>query len=136
MEAIYSKINAIEDKIKENECAEGQVGFYFVSRKVDMTLEDTANLKKTLLEEKVIGEEDNVFLEMVEDPCSDIKAVCNDYRIRSDLADLFVDVINEADGYYKVNADGSYERNGYLWSTCRVICKDGVYVLLDFFICD
>ena len=136
LEDIYSKIKAIEDAVKENEYTEDQVGFYFASRKVEMTLEDTANLKKALLEEKVIGEEDKVFLEMAEEPCSDIKAVCNDYRIRPDLADSFLSAVEEADEYYKVNADGFYARSGYLWSDCRLICKDGEYVLLDFYICD
>ena len=101
-----------------------------------MTSEDTSNLKKALLEEKVIGKEDNVFLEKVEDPCSDIRAVCRDYYVRSDIMESFVSVVKESDGYYKVNADGFYARNGYLWSACRVVCKCGEYVLLDFYICD
>ena len=136
VEDIYSKIKKIEDAVKENEHVEGQVGFYFTSRKVEMTSEDTTNLKKALLEEKVIGEDDKVFLEKVDDPSSDIKAVCKEYYIRSDFIDSFVSVIIEADEYYKINADGSYAKNGYLWSDCRVICKNGEYVLLDFFICD
>ena len=44
--------------------------------------------------------------------------------------------VKEADEYYKVNADGFYARSGYLWSDCRLICKDGEYVLLDFYTCD
>ena len=112
------------------------MGFYFTSVKVDMTIDDTANLKKALLKEKVIGNDDNVFLEKPDDPCSDIKRVCEDYRIETGFIESFISVVKEADEYYKVNADGFYARSGYLWSDCRLICKDGEYVLLDFYTCD
>ena len=134
VEDIYSKIKKIEDTLDEH--TEGQVGFYFTSVKVDMTMDDTTNLKKALLEEKVIGNDDNVFLEKPDDPCSDIKRVCEDYRIETGFIESFISFVKEADEYYKVNADGFYARSGYLWSDCRLICKDGEYVLLDFYICD
>jgi len=136
LEGLYSKIQKIEDEVKKHEHVEGQVGFYFLSRKVAMSLEDLSNLKSTLLEEKIIGDEDKVFLVDADDPCEDIKAVCNDYYISSEFAQAFADVIEDADKYYKVAADGFYERTGYLWADCRVVSKDGEYVLMVFYICD
>lgn len=136
MGSIYSKIKAIEADKEGIEHNEDMIGFYFASSKVEMTLDDTANLKQCMIDHKVIGEDDNIFLIKEDERTADIKWVCNDFRISDDLTEEFVKVINEADAYYKITADGSYERSGYLWSTCRLICKDDEYVLLDFYICD
>ena len=133
---IYSEAKKIEESNKGHEHIEGQVGFYFVSSKVEMTLDDTKKLKGVLVDHKVIGREDDIFLIKEDDPVSDIKAVCKDYYINAGVTEAFVNLIKESDGYYKVDANGSYARDGYLWSSCRVICKGSEYVLLEFFICD
>lgn len=44
--------------------------------------------------------------------------------------------IEDTDEYYKVSADEFYERTGYLWADCRVVSKEGEYVLMVFYICD
>ena len=134
MGSILKDIKEIEDKGIEH--TEGQVGFFFTSCSVEMTLEDMTPLKKVLTEHKIIGEDDNVSLVKLEDPDSDIRAVCKEYYVSPDLAERFIGVIKEADDYYKVWADGFYEKTGYLWSDCRVVCKDSEYVLLEFYICD
>lgn len=136
MNDIAEKIKEIEEAVKANEHTEGQVGFYFVSAGIDMTLEDTAVLKKTLIDDKIIGSEDNVYLEKVGNPESDICEVCREYYINPELTESFENVIKKADGYYKICADGSYERSGYLWSDCRLIRKESDFVLLEFYICD
>ena len=136
MESLYSEIKKLEDTLKGNEYIDGQIGFYLTTCKVEMTLDDTQNLKQVLIDHKVIGKEDNVSLVKEENPDSDFKAVCKDYYISAELTEALIRVIKEADGYYKVWADGFYESSGYLWSTCKIVCKDQEFVLLEFYLCD
>lgn len=129
---MYPELKKIQ---KEHEYFEG-VYFCFACDLVAMTLDDPEPLKDMLIEHKVLGKEDNISLSKVEDPASDINAICDEWHINEQFRKTFIEMIESADAYYEMTADGSYAAGGYLWSMCRVVQKDGEFVLLDFYLCD
>lgn len=123
---MYDELKKIEADIEEY--CEGQICYYYHCELLTAPLDDVANLKEVLIRNKVIGKDDNVESIKIDDVAADFEPISDEWRFSEDIKQRFLEVIKNADGYYKVYEDD--------WSTCRIIQKEDEAVLLDFYICD
>ena len=133
---MYDELKKIEKDLEGEEYTEGALGYYFACDLVPATEDNTETIKEILIKNKVIGKDDNVELVRIEDPISDFEPISDEWHYSEDIKKRFLHILNEADGYYSMMADGTYASYGDLWSTCRVLQNSDEIVLLEFFITD
>ena len=133
---MYDQLKKIENEHEGVEYFNGALGFYFGCDLVPTIGEKLETIKELLIRNKVIGAEDNVELVNVEDIASDFEPISEEWHFSDEIKNRFLEIFKEADGYYCIEADGSYASYGYLWSTCRLLQKGDELVLLEFYITD
>jgi hypothetical protein len=130
---MLTELKELEKKIAYEE---GQISFFFACDLVPMSLSDLGPLKEILVKNKVIAKDDNVSLTMIDDPLTDMGGICREWHLDDEISARLLHIVQKADCYYLVRADGTYSAYGYLWSECRIVYKDNEFILLEFHICD
>ena len=129
LESVFSELKKLE---REIDVFDDQISFCFFCELVP----DVDSLKQVLVRNKVIGPEDEIALEVVEDVSADILAICSEWRFDPDVSSRLCSIALGADVYYRMSATGSYALYGYLTSECRVLSVDGSFILLEFDVVD
>ena len=129
---MYEKLKEIEVELEGEEYTDGGISFYFGCDLIPTT----ESIKEILIKNKVLGKDDNVELVNIEECVSDFESISGEWHFSEQMKKRFLDILEKADAYYGITADGSYASWGYSWSTCRVIKKDDQLVLLEFYITD
>lgn len=134
--SLLAELKNIEKEIDSTCFTDDQVSFCFCCDIVSMDLSDLNPLKDTLVKNKVISSDDVVTLTKVDAPTEDVESICEEWHFKESITSILSRIVENADGYYRIWADGTYASYGYLWSTCRLLQKGNEFYLLEFYICD
>lgn len=134
--SLFAELKNIQKEIDSTCFADDQVSFCFCCDMVSMDLSDLNPLKEILVKDKVIALDDVVTLTKVDDPIEDMESICAEWHFKEKITSELSHIVENADGYYRIWADGTYASYGYLWSACRLLQKGNEFYLLEFYICD
>ena len=109
---------------------------YFISIVKMLKSMDVEELREVLLDLEVDIKNDSVNLSEIEDRSSDFKLINDIWHFKCEIADNLMNIIDEADGYYRPLDKDTYYARGNVNDIFRIVKKGGEIILIEFYACD
>lgn len=132
---LYESLKEVEHIIEGDEYISYGAS-YFISIVKMLKSMDVEELRKVLLDLEVDIQNDSVNLSEIEDRSSDFKLINDIWHFKGEIADNLMNIINEADGYYRPLDKDAYYARGNVNDIFRIVKKGGEIILIEFYACD
>lgn len=132
---LYDSLKVIEEIVEGDEyIAHG--ASYSISIVKKLKSIDVEELRAALLDWKVDINNDSVNPSEIEDRATDFYKINDVWHFKDEIANKLMNIIYEADGYYRPLDKDDYYSRGNVTDIFRVIKKDEEIVLIEFYACD
>ena len=132
---LFEKLKKIEHIVEGDEYISYGAS-YFISIVKMLKSMDVKELREVFLDLEVDIKSDSVIPSEIEDRSSDFKLINDIWHFKDEIADNLMNIIKEADVYYRPLDKDDYYARGNVNDIFRIVKKDGEIILIEFYACD
>jgi hypothetical protein len=132
---LFEKLKKIEHIVEGDEYISYGAS-YFISIVKMLKSMDVKELREVFLDLEVDIKSDSVNPSEIEDRSSDFKLINDIWHFKGEIADNLMNIIKEADVYYRPLDKDDYYARGNVNDIFRIVKKDGEIILIEFYACD
>ena len=132
---LFEKLKKIEHIVEGDEYISYGAS-YFISIVKMLKSMDVKELREVFLDLEVDIKNDSVNPSEIEDRSSDFKLINDIWHFKGEIADNLMNIIKEADVYYRPLDKDDYYARGNVNDIFRIVKKDGEIILIEFYACD
>ena len=132
---LFEKLKEIEHIVEGDEYISYGAS-YFISIVKMLKSMDVKELREVFLDLEVDIKNDSVNPSEIEDRSSDFKLINDIWHFKGEIADNLMNIIKEADVYYRPLDKDDYYARGNVNDIFRIVKKGDEIILIEFYACD
>lgn len=132
---LYDSLKEIEHIVEDDEYISYGAS-YFIAIVKKLKSMDVKELREALLDLEVDIKTDSVNPSEIEDRSDDFKMINDVWHFKDEIAEKLMDMINDADGYFRPLDKDDYYARGNVNDIFRVVRKGEEIILIEFYACD
>ena len=133
---LFESLKEIEKAVEVDESISYGASYFIAVENLKINISDIDSLKDVFIRLEVDINENSVSPSEIDDRSADFTSINDIWHFKDNIAAKFMNIIREADAYYRpLDTDGYYSR-GNVNDIFRIVKKGSEFVLIEFYACD